>query len=457
LTVWAAELSFDGFVFTPDPTIPITQSHQWLVGVEAICLPVLDPMSQFNATPDDGNFFLCVGYKEGGDLFPVEVIGSVVFQFVTMRLGDSEIKPSYWTTPFIMPPLIDFDTTLLTAGGTLSIVKDFASDSITFTGPLGSQSVALSAIDALPGGPYGYTNNTPLRPRGFAHETLLPDQTVGDPSFAEINQVDWFNLIGRQDGVAYDTVALSSGDPGNWWPILALAFDRQSGATSSSLTPWWNFQQRPTRERVQSIIDTTTTFSFQIFTTAKRRRPVMAANPIDIVLMPAPNLIALIWESMPTALTLRTSRDDGHTWADTEVETTTAANSPSVQVLSADLIVCYYDGIRIVTQRSRDLALTWSEPMPMAITGTNPRLVISPETGAFFFFYCASSNLLLQRSFDQGATLADATPITVALVVTPQDFGAVLAADRALVVSYTSLGQILSRKSLDFGLTWMDA
>lgn len=448
--VWTAELSFDNFSYTPNPDPSGGRFDAFWVGLEAVCLPVLDPFPQFNPSPDDGNFFLAVGMI-GTPTFFFPAPGA--FQVVTVRLGDAEIQPPQWQIPSIITRYSGDSLALLTGTVTLSITKDYDADLMTFTGPLGVSTVALSALDALPGGPYGYFNTTPLRPRGFAQRLQLPEPTGFDPAYDVDDQVKWYDLIGRQNGTPYDTVALSSADPGNWWPINSLAFSPITGTFDPGLAPWWTYTQEALRERVRAQVFAAAFPEWRQFITWKRRRPVMAANPLDLTVMPEHDALFALWESMPGEATVRRSHTDARTWKDLPLESGTPTESPSIQCFAGQVWVCYYDGSQIVTQVSKDLGLSWSVAVPVSFAGTNPRLVISPE-GMFFFFYFDGTTLALRRSTDYGASFLGLTPIPITLALTPQDFGAVWAADRRLVVSYINAGNWESKYSLDLGSSW---
>jgi hypothetical protein len=450
--VWKAELSFDGFTYTPTPDPAFGRFAQWWVGLEAICLPVADPFPPHNATPDDGDFAIYTGYATGGAF---RFSGDGAFQYVTMRLGQPDDRPQQWGQPFIISEISGADPALLTAGGTLSITKDYDANLMTFAGPLGTQTCSLTDIDALPGGPYGYNNTTPLRARGYGERLLFPQPTGADPAYDIDDQVRYYNLIGRQNGVAYDTVALSAADPGDWWPTYSDAFLPGFGTISPGLSPWWTYTQLSNRQQWRVQVFAADYPDWNAFITYRRRRERMPAEAIDMTLSEPTNSVFAAWMAMPDEIMVRRTENDGSTFTDVMVATA-ALDSVCIQVVNSQLWLCYTSGGQVYTQQSNDWGASWTAAMPVPIIGTNARLVISPE-GAQFYFYCAGGDLRLQRSFDQGATLFDASPITVAIVVTPQDFGAVMAADRALVVSYIALGTWITRRSRDWGASWEDA
>src|SRR5579859_6661245 len=102
--VWEAQISFDGFTYTPtpDPGGLALRNGEWWVGLEAVCLPLLDPLPQFNPATDDGNFCLMTGYTDYANAAAGGGLASGAFQLVTMRFGDSEVMPPQWAEPFII-------------------------------------------------------------------------------------------------------------------------------------------------------------------------------------------------------------------------------------------------------------------------------------------------------------------------------------------------------------------
>src|SRR5437762_3137130 len=97
-SVWRAELSFDGYASTATPNPTGGRCGWWWVGLEAVCLPILDPLPQLNPALDEGNFAIFTGVSDGTSFF---IPAPGAFQLVTVRLGDTEVMPPQWQQPFI--------------------------------------------------------------------------------------------------------------------------------------------------------------------------------------------------------------------------------------------------------------------------------------------------------------------------------------------------------------------
>ncbi len=449
MSTWTCSLSWDNLVYTSPPA----GANRWefIAGLRASCLQLTDPLPVHNAPLDYGDFYFHIGANDA--------VGN--YQLVQLRFGDAEIDPPNWQTTFHLP-YIPGGGASPAASGTLSITKDDVALTVTFTGPYGSQTLNLSDVaGALPDGSPGYLNAYPLRCRGMAHEFAIHDPTAFSPAIVVDHQIQWHDMIDSLNGTPYHSVALSTADPGPWWPIFYDKFDPVGGGTSSDPSQW-TWTQLATREKVeaqQSIVPSipfTWDYpdAFRIFDSFRNLRDVMASTPMDLTAMPEHDILFGAWSPAPNQAFVRRSHDHGHTWSDYAAELTTPAASISVQTYAGQVWICYYDGTHIVTQKSYDLGLSWSTPTPVSITGTNPRLVIAPDGPQFYFYFDGSGNLLLSRSLDFGVTLFDITPIPVAAGLTPQDFGAVMAADRSLVVSFILSGSWTSMRSQDLGNTW---
>jgi hypothetical protein len=448
--IWKAELSFDGFTYTPTPDPAFGRFAQWWVGLEAICLPVADPFPPHNATPDDGDFAIYTGYATGGAF---RFSGDGAFQYVTMRLGQPDDRPQQWGQPFIISEISGADPALLTAGGTLSITKDYDANLMTFDGPVGTQTCSLSDIDALPGGPYGYNNTTPLRARGYGERLIFPVPTGFDPAYDIDQQVRYYNLIGRQNGVVYDTVALSAADPGTWWPVYSDAFVPGFGTVSPGLSPWWTFPQLVNRQEWRVQIDDAAYPDWNNFIVIKRRGPPMS----EATDMATAHDSGVLWRAGMSAdmVVLERSFDNGHSWDMFMVHADALAtnSSPTVNWVNQRLAVTWYDGTNILEAHSVNGGETWGMPITLPFTGTNPRRLTEMMSGAgFYFYFDAGPNLLLSVSYDNGGSYVG--PYTVAAGLTAQQVDAEFAPDGSLVVSYFVAGVWTQSRSRDLGVTW---
>jgi hypothetical protein len=333
------------------------------------------------------------------------------------------------------------------AGGTLAIEKDFMGNTLTYITPLGNMVIPLDTF--LP------ADNGPLLASGMGHGIAWGI----DVDSSETQR--WHDFQTYLNGVLFSSAALSTADPGFWGPWIPHTFTL--GPLYNSIganIPTADFQDT-TRYQTEFIH----TFGAADYSGTSEIRlgegsPV-AMRMLDMTAEHGLPLTWGVWAPGPGGTFLQVRRNDlfGLTaaWQDfVAVNGLIAISSPTIQVLEATVYVCYYDNASMTTRlvRSRDAGLSWSSPMPVSITGANPRLVISPE-GAFFFFSLSGSTILLQRSFDVGATLFDASPIVVATAVPMQDFAAVIADNRRVLVAYADvMGNWTTRSSADFGLTW---
>jgi hypothetical protein len=332
--------------------------------------------------------------------------------------------------------------------GTLAIEKDTVTGAVRFISPAVTLSSDASGL--------GIYQDSELRPAGIG--ILLQSQVASATSRPELSpqslEVGFSNIYGKQDGTTISGAAMTITDPGMWdvWMGSRLYFIGDNVFTSSQQALYEDAVLEhiaiPPGSGGLFVSDTANAW-FRAFQGADQ---MPSPLPLDLMVYEPTNTLIGGWARMPHNLTTRRSQD-ARMWTDSVLQMGKDTHSLSLALFGGQLWACYHDGTNIVTQNSFDFAATWSAPMPVSISGTNPRLVISPE-GMQFYFYISGASLLLQRSFDGGATLFDATPITVATPVTAQDFGAVYTVERVLVVAYIDTGNWVTRLSRDAGVTW---
>lgn len=339
------------------------------------------------------------------------------------------------------------------AGGTIAITKDFDAGHLLFETPLGNMTAPFSWFAAGNGENQVFTPDAqPMYGNGMGHRFNRVNNTVTQ---SEVQK--WYDFFTTKNGVQVFGWALSAGDPGSWGPWIPQVYTGETAMVT-------NDGQEATRYRTSftwTLADDTPLVRDPSTSETRYVEPPAAAFGLDLAEMREHNIAWGAWTpSTCTCIRVRRSHDDGHTWTETvAVNGTDTVTSPSLAPFGGAVYLAYYDETTSQSLQtvSRDAGLSWSTPVPISITGSNPRLVISPE-GVFFYFYISGSDIVLQRSMDLGATLFDASPITVAAVVPAQEFGAIFAADRSLLVAYAdSLGNWRTRRSLDYGLTWADA
>lgn len=340
--------------------------------------------------------------------------------------------------------------------GILAIEKDFGGGTLTIAGPMGSVLINLAALDAaIAGSPFGSglpaaSNDTALMPLALYHGHQLQDPTV---SGSEISK--WYNLAIKENGVTQSFVAMSAANPLMFAPSQP---DPLVGPVTE------NNGQETSRYRTETDY-TGGSFGFPVagyYYDPITNQFGVAGAGLDSWKAPEHGFYLVVWCQQTGGLHFLWSDTFGHTYHELPIGAVGGATctSPTVQWLAGKTVVVYYAGGQIQQTSSMDLGLTWRTPVPVSITGTNPRLVIDPVSGVYFYFYCDGGNLNVRRSMDGGLTLFDAGPIVVndlAVPVTPQDIGAVAGPDLTLVAQYVSGGMLISRASRDFGATWHNA
>jgi hypothetical protein len=371
--------------------------------------------------------------------------------FPTGYVGDAR-TPAGWSTIQLVP-----SGTLLIlsaadggasyqAGGTMAIEKDWDGFKVTFFTPLGNMVMPLDTVTPGSDPAIGNFSRSPSN-TGFWHSMYWVGTT--DPV---LESARWKNFYWSVGGVHVDGAALTSADPG-MWEIIPDPFEMQIA----------NSNAQETLDYLTEFHATIPANDFFARATEYRRWiGRLTTVSLDLTAQREFNTAWGAWTSTPgmNSITTRRSDNDGHTWTDSPAVTgSDLLQSVTIQARAGRLFLCYYDVTLGTVQQSisRDAGTTWSAPVPVAISGTNPRLVIDTMT-AFFYFSISGGNIVLQRSFDVGATLADAAPILVATGVPIQEFAAVMAPDRRLLVAYADAGlNWVTRVSSDFGQNWSDA
>lgn len=444
-SVWSCSIDYSGVSVTLNVGgNPNSQAYTYQIEFHVISQPLMDMLPQFDAPVDYGHYVCTIGLDNSG----------LAFMGLQMQQDTSEAGPLFWPSFFGVPGISGAPQASFTGGGTITFVKDYDANKLTVTSPVGTLTLTLSDLDPFltPAFP-SYRNTFPLVPQGYGTQFTLADPTMAFPAYSVDYVTKFANILNKQDGVTVQTFPLSVGDGTNFWPDNGLAFQPGVGTVFGVLAPFWTITQEALDQKVEAKVLAATFPPYRIFTFW--RSLTQALPGINECPLSDTGSVLAVWHPTSAGVMLRITRDDGHTWVDTPVVQGTTSNA-TVQYIGGVVYVLYFDGTTIRQTKSLDLGASWSTPVPVGISGTNPFLVAGPN-GELFYFYCASGNLQLQRSFDGGATLFDATPIIVAAVVTPQTFGAAIAPDRTLVVSYIALGQYFARASRDYGATWSDA
>jgi hypothetical protein len=455
--VWKCELSFDNFFFTQPPLLdPVlnTVFAIWTVGLEAICLPLLDPFPVSDVATDEGNFFLEVGFMVATQEIDLSSPPGppLLYQWPRFRFAEPYQFPRNWSATYLTPAFSTTDLTALNAGGTLSIQKDYDANLMTFSGPLGTQSVALTALDGLPSVPTTYYNTTPMRARGYSEYINFSTPSVAYPAYDIHHGNRWYSLIGRQNGTIYDQVALTPADPGTWWPLNNINFIEGVGSIDEGTVPWWQFNQLPARQEILVNVLAASLPDWRIATVWKRRGLAQSATDMDA----APEH-GVLWRASAGGAMVMVERsfDNGHSWDMFTVfaDATTTNSSPTVNWYNHRLAVTWYDGTNIREAHSLNGGQTWGMPITIPYTGTYPRRVTDRTGGgSFYFYFDVTNHLLVVVTYDQGASYLG--PYTVASGVTPQQMDAEFAPDGSLVASLFMGTTWTQYRSRDLGVSW---
>src|SRR6266851_2473718 len=343
--------------------------------------------------------------------------------------------------------------------GLVSVTKDLNTSSYYFATPLGTMTVPFGWLNSQPfTSPSWVPDNGPIQGIGFGHALAYSVDTITNSETTK-----WFNFFTKLNGVTVAGNALSAADPGSWYPPFEGDWIRPTTIIGGGYLGGGGFipansGQETTRYRSELVttplVDNGATWEQRLIMTG-----MAGFFDLDMTEQVEHNFTRGVWNpAVPaTSLVVRRTDSDGSSWTDfTAVSGTNVLDLVTIQVFSGMVILLYHDetALTIKQSLSRDQGLTWSTRVPGSISGSSPRLVASPE-GTFFYFSLFAGDIVLQRSFDFGGTLFDGSPIVVATSVPMQAFGAVLTADKALLVAYADgMGAWITRISRDLGLTW---
>lgn len=346
------------------------------------------------------------------------------------------------------------------SGGTLAIEKDEAANEIRFISPGGTLTMPL--VDAT-----NTQNNFDARDaggllfRGHGHHMHIP---FGDVVANEAT-VKWHNARELKDGVQQFIIAMDTADPGTWGvdhtsqEIDSFYAGQAGGCGSGVLLCERSNVQQATRYQMQftHVVADDTPTSRSVCNVFYRYRNFSAAGgSLDSCLIEDHGPIALAYVDPSNAENLLYKIATGDVSAIFSGTIYTAGSvtnsSPSIIWTRDRLRVYWYNGTNLLHSYSFDFGTTWSTPVALSITGTNPRVLVDPNHGLAWFFYHDGANIKVVGSGDYGAHVG--TPVTVVAAVDAQTVAAALATDGRLVVVYVSAGTILEKKSQDLGQSW---
>ncbi len=328
------------------------------------------------------------------------------------------------------------------AGGTLAIEKDYDSSTITFITPAGNMVVPLDTVAAV--GVGALSDNE--FDSGFWHSLYWNgiDTPVSESAL-------WTDFKVLSAGTPIDGAAMTHADPGYWGipPVAAFtqiaAADLQDTLGYHSEFSWaepTNPESAKAAEYRQWRFNTRGTGLSSARVPEHGAILTAYAGPADL-----------------TTVNVTTTFDNGRTnpvFPVVGAGAGAAVQGVSVAWCGQRAYIVYGDLLTGLMQTSSfDFGQTWSTPVSLSITGTNPTLLVDPFHGIQFYFYIdASGNLQLVRSADYGQTFIDATPHLVAASITPQTIAAEFTSDGNLLVGFIASGAWTQLRSLDYGLTF---
>lgn len=341
-------------------------------------------------------------------------------------------------------------------GGTLSITKDFDNNHIIFS----CQGGAFTS-------PYIWDGNG-------SHPGLAvsagPDLLLPSPGLSGIYHqlawthnaptesiaTAWKNFEFSKAGTQYFGCAMSSTDPGIWQTIN-VGFEDDVIPNSDT--------QLPTKYLTKWQATQPGSDDEEVFPKAQEARLFLSDTHgygLASAMAPEHGTIFLAYAGPADLTEVRTNRtfDNGRS---AQVATILAPGTNPVAGVgcaygNGRLYVVWYDvlSLTLFQSISIDLGITWSTPMALSFTGSNPVILLDPNHGIIFYFYqdLPTGNIYLQRSGDAGATMIDTTPHTVLTGISPQTIAAEFGSDGTVVVAYVAAGVITQKRSRDYGLTW---
>jgi len=360
----------------------------------------------------------------------------------------------------------------ITGGGTMSIEKDEAAGVIRFICPLGTMVASLHYT----GGVLGVTdfdeqNSNGLYFSGHGHVLWRP----GDPGVVNFDVADtvrFYDAINETNGTPTLTVDMSSADPGLWYPtdvqwissVRAPPFYHE-GHFGPMLT---DDAQEATRYRMKTSWTTTDDAGTGVGLSTFTQHTRILSNggtgqefrDLTHAVEHGPLWATYVLPADTSKIRLRTTYDNFHssTVTDAYDNALSANETPNINWYNDRLWLTWYDGTVVKQSFSQDMGVSWSTPVDLMISGTNPRHLVDTSSGTSFYFYIDSAqSLVLKRSGDFGKTFWDLSAITVEANVGLQTVAAEFTSAGELVVGWIDSisGDWTQLKSQDRGASWI--
>jgi hypothetical protein len=327
---------------------------------------------------------------------------------------------------------------LFLAGGTLAIEKDEAMNEIRFITPLGTRTMPLADATNIQTN-FDALDAEPLYFRGHGHHMHIPFGA----NITKEATVEWHDAQDLTDGTPVFTIAMSTGDPGNWGPDRTasnIGYPESvavGGCGAGILLCNIGNSQLATRYRMQFthiLADDTPSPRYVCNVWFRYRIIDLSIDTLDAVVDPSTGtlLVTTVWDYPMKRVICLYSNDDGHSFIVSTIDqvTDTVFTYPSITAHPNGLIYVFY--LTSATDKlyyavSRNKGRTWDAPLFLAILNPpldRPKARFHPTTGVLFLTYFSPMDLntYLQRIDAIGSTAIDSTAIMVrALAKGPYD------------------------------------
>lgn len=357
------------------------------------------------------------------------------------------------------------------SGGTLVIEKDQAAGVMRFITPLGTMTALLSdPANPAPGNiDFDEANALGIYFLGHGHETIRP--SLSTTTFS--TEVDFHDAIDRKNGSITKQIIMSTIDPGSWFgtevrgvyphvefagytgsnPFVMNNADLQL-ASSYRMKITWQLSDDPSPPGVHRSTFTARWRLLSAGGTGQNYRDM--AHAIEH----GPLWAAYVLPADISKIKLRTTYDNFHSSVVTDAyDNAMSANEcPNINWFKDRLWLTWYDGTVIKQSFSQDWGVSWSTPVDLTLSGTNPRHLVDPDSGtSYYFFIDSMQSLVMKRSGDFGKTFWDGAAITVKTNVGLQTPAAQFTSSGELVVGWIDAisGDWTQLKSQDRGVTWI--
>jgi hypothetical protein len=331
-------------------------------------------------------------------------------------------------------------------GGLMAIEKDTEVETITWTSPLGSVTIAWADLSPVP-------DASPLYVGAMGHR--FSREGAGDPTDEKVRWLDFHAYEGDEE-TPYHGADLTTDDPGSWglWQdenldsgIKMVTDNQQLSNGYQTKFSWTLADETPDfRERLSG--------EYRGWTGALTDYAVDMTRAEELPLL----FRAAVHLYQPHKVRSYRSYDGGQSWKHVVVyeEAGKTWRSPSITWGNGRLMVVWRDhgSSAILQATSHDGGADWEVPITLPYTGTFPRHIMHPPLGLYLYFFFDGTTLKVARSSDAGNTFWDASPVTVETGLAAQQIDAEFAYDGSVLVSYFVGGAWTQKRSYDAGASW---